>query len=208
MSTPSSNLPTAPAEPSPRRRLDPAERAAAVRRAARELALREGLHALSLRSVARAAGVTGPLVAHYVPSMDDLVADTFAEIAGGELEQLRTDLTGLAPGLALDRLLAGLVDHDRADVTGIWVDAWSLGRRNEVLAAAVRQQMDDWQHWVATIVSDGVADGSFSTDDPELAAAGIVGMIDGVNAHALVRYRTPAERGVTLRRAIDAAVGR
>lgn len=198
----------AAAELPTRRRLDPATRAAAVREAARTLALSEGLHALSLRSVARAAGVTGPLVSHYVPSMDDLVAETFTDIAGNELEQLRDELTGLDPGTTLERLLDSLLETERAEVTGIWVDAWSLSRRNDVLAEAVRRQMDDWQLWVAAIVADGVARGVFRTDDPELAAANIVGMIDGVNAHALARFRTPAERAVTLRSAIDAAVGR
>lgn len=207
MSTPTHDDDSAPERPV-RRRLDPAARAAAVRAAARELALSDGLHALSLRSVARAAGVTGPLVAHYVPSMEVLVADTFTDITGGELDQFRRTVVGLEPRAALDRLLGVLLEPDRAEVTGIWVDAWSLGRRNEVLAEAVRRQMDGWQQWVAAIVADGVGRGVFGTDNPELAAAGIVGMIDGVNAHALVRDRTPAERAVTLRRAIDAAVGR
>ncbi|WP_431219048.1 TetR/AcrR family transcriptional regulator [Leifsonia xyli] len=189
-------------------RRPPAERSAELAAAARDLALADGLYAVTLRGVAGRAGVTPALVAHYHPAMDQLVASAFTAVVGAELAELRTLLAAADGPLArLAGLLRALLDGTRDDVTLVWVEAWALGRRNEALAAAVREQMDAWQDLIHSVVADGVASGDFTAEDPAQAAWQLLGMIDGLNAQALVRWGAGGDRGPVLAHAVEGMLG-
>ncbi|WP_159800838.1 TetR/AcrR family transcriptional regulator [Arthrobacter zhaoguopingii] len=186
----------------------PSERAAEIAEAARELALERGLAAITLRSVAARVGVASGLVAHYQPNVDALVADTFATIVAAETAEVAALLARLPePPQRLALLLDTLLDGARLDVTAVWVEAWTLGRRNEALAASVRVQMDAWQAVLQDVVEAGIAAGQFETPDAESVAWQILGMIDGLNAQALVRWDGVTDRGVHLARAVEGMVG-
>ncbi|WP_308797344.1 TetR family transcriptional regulator C-terminal domain-containing protein [Agromyces silvae] len=221
----------------------PEERRAEITEAARALALADGLTAVTLRGVAARAGVTPALVAHYRPSMDELVAETFRTIVAAELREIaeaptRTALGDpTAPGAAdravasadtaaspaqsrvltgdrderasatdrLGHLVHTLLDGSRDDVTLVWVEAWAIGRRNETLAAAVREQMDAWHAVLHDLIAAGAADGEFEVDDPASVAWQLLGMIDGLNAQALVRWGEG--RSVLLTHALEGMLG-
>lgn len=185
----------------------PAERANELAAAARAVALDDGLSAVTLRSVAARAEVAPALVAHYATGMDELIARTFAQVVGAELDEI-DDL--LASGTALDRLAAllrTLLDGSRADVTLVWVDAFAMGQRNDALAAAVRGQMDRWQSTVEGLIADGIAEGAFRVDSATEAAWLLLGMVDGLNAQSLVRWGGAAERSSLLERAVEGTLG-
>ncbi|WP_374009439.1 TetR/AcrR family transcriptional regulator [Leifsonia sp. LS-T14] len=189
-------------------RRPPDERRAELAAAARDLALAEGLAAVTLRSVAARAGVTSALVAHYHPAMDQLVAAAFTAVVGAELVEVRTLLESAEdPTARLAALLRTLLDGTRDDVTLVWVEAWALGRRNEALAAAVREQMDAWQALILEVVEEGVRSGDFTADDPAQTAWQLLGMIDGLNAQALVRWSAGAERAPALAHAVEGMLG-
>jgi len=186
----------------------PAARAAELAQAARSIALEQGLSAITLRSVARRTGVAPGLVAHYHPSAEVLVAGTFASIVSAETEEVAALVAGRpTPQQGLSLLLDTLLDDHRLAVTAVWVEAWSLGRRNETLAVGVREQMDAWQAVIRDLVAAGVAAGEFSTPDAGSVAWQILGMIDGLNAQALVRWNGVADRHTHLARAVEVMVG-
>jgi AcrR family transcriptional regulator len=185
-------------------RKSPAERSAEIADAARQVALEQGLAAVTLRSIAARAGVAPALVAHYQPNMDSLVATTFATIVAAEIDEVARLLDERpGPRVRLGALLDTLLDGSRDDVTVVWVEAWALGRRNEALAASVRDQMDAWQAVVQGVVEQGVADGGFETDDAAATAWQLLGMIDGLNAQALVRWGDASDRGSLIHRAVE-----
>lgn len=170
-------------------RTSPAERAAQIAATAEALALDEGLHALTLRAIAARAGVTSGLVAHYAPSMEQLVADTFTAIVAAELAEVRAHATAVRdPAARLQALLSTLLDGSRDDVTGVWVDAWSIARRSSVLAAAVRGQMTAW-HAVIVDALRPAAPASMHARELDRVAAHVLAMVDGLNSHGLVDYR-------------------
>ncbi len=197
-----------PASPTPRRaRLSAPQRQAQIIAAARAIALEHGLAAVTLRAVAAQVGVAPALVAHYVPAMDGLVADTFADIVGDELRDV-SRLVSTGDGVSRIRtLLATLLDGGREDVTLVWVQSWALGGRNEVLAAKVREQMDAWEEMLAAVVAVGVSDGDFSVEEPRAVAGQLLGMIDGLNAHVLVRWRDTTGRRRTMATSAEAILG-
>ncbi|MDF2574693.1 MAG: TetR family transcriptional regulator [Agromyces sp.] len=192
----------------PAARKSPPERAAEVADAARDLALEHGLTAVTLRGVAARVGVTPALVAHYEPSMDALVAATFTSIVAAEIDELERLVTRVrTPTARLAALIDTLLDGTRDDVTVVWVEAWALGRRNEVLAASVREQMDAWQAVVEGIVEAGIASGEFQATDAATVAWQVLGMIDGLNAQALVRWGDAGARGSLIGAAIEGMLG-
>lgn len=191
--------------PSTVTRRSAAERTAQIASAAQSLAREAGLSAVTLRAVATEVGVAPALVAHYAPSMDTLVGDTFAAIVGDELsevEELARDRSSASDALAA--VLASLLDEGRAEVTLIWVQSWSLGGRNETLAGRVREQMDAWRTFLAGVIDAGCDAGEFRCDDPLAIAGQILGMVDGLNAHSLVAWQDASERTRLLLRSVEA----
>lgn len=192
----------------PRVRLSPDERRTEIAGAARRIALQDGIGALTLRQIASAAGVTPALVAHYAPSMDELVADTFVAVVSTELQELESLAAKAHDARARIRLLLRtLLDGRRDDVTLVWVQAWALGGRNEVLAQRVREQMDAWHGFVERTIELGMRRGDVPTGDAGEAAWQILGMIDGVNAQSLVRWRDDDGRYRLMLRAVEGVLG-
>ncbi|MFJ3384718.1 MULTISPECIES: TetR/AcrR family transcriptional regulator [unclassified Curtobacterium] len=193
---------------SPRRRLSAAERLAQIDAAAVSIARTDGLAGVTLRAVAASVGVAPSLVAHYRPSMESLVADTFRTIAAAEVAEVASVVGAEpAPVAGLAALLHAVNDPARDDVAAVWSDAWSIGRGNPELADAARSVMDDWQGLARSVVASGVADGSMHTDDPERVALLLFALVDAANGYALVDYRSRAERDDLVVTAIAAAVG-
>lgn len=171
-----------------RTRKSPAQRSAEILEAATQLAREQGLGALTLRAVAERAGVASGLIAHYQPSMDDLVARVYSDLVAaeiGEVEALLAEHSAATGRMAA--LIETLLDGTREDLTVVWVEAWALGRRNPALAVAVRAQMDAWHRMVAAVIDDGCASGVFTTPSSSDAAWQLLGMIDGLNAQSLAR---------------------
>ncbi|MGZ0066987.1 TetR family transcriptional regulator C-terminal domain-containing protein [Microbacterium arborescens] len=211
-----------------RARLSGEQRRAQIAAAAERIAREQGLGAVTLRAVAASVGVGPALVAHHAPSMDDVVAGAFDTIVAAELRDLvliadrasravRDAGDGRTPAsntdadsgaaAALAAVLATLLDGSRADVTLVWVQSWALGGRNAALAERVRAQMDAWTRFLAGIVRSGVASGCFRVTDPEAVAAQLLGMIDGLNAHALVSWRDADERSRLMALSAGAMLG-
>lgn len=189
-------------------RRPPAERRAELAAAARALALEEGLSALTLRAVAARAGVAPALVAHYHGSMDGLVAATFVSVVAAEIDEVRALLAAEAnPVRRLAALVGTLLDGSRDDVTVIWVEAFAQGRRNAELGSAVRDQMDAWRDVIEGVIDAGAVSGDFRTGDPRSVAWQLLGMIDGLNAQALVRWGGAADRGSLLAHALEGMLG-
>ena len=68
------------------RRLPPEDRREQLLDLAARIIVRDGLHALTIKRVARDAGLTAPRAYHFFPTVDDLMA----ELARRELQAIRT----------------------------------------------------------------------------------------------------------------------
>jgi AcrR family transcriptional regulator len=156
---------------------------------------------VTLRAVAGAVGVAPALIAHYVSSMDEVVADAFAAIVAEELAEMEGIAAGREdPAAATRAVLEALLDEDRRDVTLVWVQSWAFGRRNGSLAGRVRHATDDWRAFLSGLVARGVGAGVFRTRDADTVAAQLLAMIDGLNAHSLVGWQGgPTRLGLLLR---------
>lgn len=193
------------------RRMSPEERDHSILEGAIGLARESGLESLTVRAVAARVGVTPALVAHYRPGMDAFVAEVFGLIVAAERAEVIAafddsalpDADDLRAGLL--RLIETLLDADRDDVTLVWVQAWALGARNDALAARVRHEMDGWQSALEQIFARAAASGAIAAGRADTAAWLLLAMVDGMNAHSLVKW-APRDRADLARRALSAVL--
>lgn len=173
-----------------RSRLSPEARRISILEAARTVAVERGLVAVTLKSVGAEAGVAASLVAHYFPVLSDLTTEVFSSLANDEIDTLIQ--LQQAEATETDRvrtLVDWLLSEERLVVTALWLDATLLGRRTESLAAEVRTTLERWQGLVADSMQRGVDSGEFVCSRPDVIAAFVLSLIDGLNANSLVGYR-------------------
>jgi len=185
------------------KRMPPEERERSIVEGAVALARESGIEALTVRAVAARVGVTPALIAHYRPVMDEFVAEAFGAIVSAEREEVLAGfpLTGDLPA-DLQHLIESLLDDSRDDVAMAWVQAWSLGARNEALGRRVRHEMDLWQSGLEDVIRRATG----GAVDPAPAAWTLLAMVDGMSAHSLVKW-APHDRADFARRTLAAVLG-
>ncbi|MEU3844720.1 TetR family transcriptional regulator C-terminal domain-containing protein [Streptomyces sp. NPDC028635] len=166
-------------------RKDPAARRAEIVTAAAEVALSEGLEAVTLRRIAEELTVRPGLISHYFPAVEDLVAQAFADAATGELDALLPD--GPQDGTPTERLarFLSLTRGEAYDsISRLWINARHLSRYRPPLRERVAVQEAAWRERLAGLIRQGVEAEEFRTDDPLVAAIQILVVLDGLGVHA------------------------
>jgi AcrR family transcriptional regulator len=154
-----------------------------------------GLHAVTPSAVATRLCAPERSVTAAWPDSDALVATTFSRVVAAQLAEVkRVVLANPSPVQQLGVLLETLAAPVRVDVDAVWLESWSLGRRNPALGHAVRSEEAAWHAFVAAVVRRGVKSGAYLEVDPDEVAAHLLAVIDGVNAYSLVGYRTDLDR--------------
>jgi AcrR family transcriptional regulator len=172
----------------------PAERRGELLAKAVEISQAEGLSAVTLRRVATDLGVTPGLVSHYFSSAEQLIAAAFRTAADVDLDgaRVRVDQVPTATG-KIGELMDYLLDDESDEAGALWLDAWSLGRRNPTLAGEAATLTDDWLAFIGGIVRAGRDSGEFTVADVELSARRLLIMIDGLGAQKVIRDATADE---------------
>ena len=165
----------------------PAERHGELLAKAVEISRDEGLSAVTLRKVAAALGVTPGLVSHYFSSAEQLIVAAFGAVADADLNEARRRVAAVDTATdKVDALMDYVLDDSTVDESANWLDAWSLGRRNPVLAERANALTGEWLAFIAEIVRTGSAAGEFLVADPDVAARRLLTMIDGLGAQKVI----------------------
>ena len=166
----------------------PAERHGELLAKAVEISAAEGLSAVTLRRVATDLGVTPGLVSHYFSSAEQLITAAFRSAALADLDEARSRVDAAAtPTAKIDALMDYVLDESSLDASALWLEAWSLGRRNTALAAEAKALTAEWLECIADIVRAGSTSGEFRVCDVDVATRRLLTMIDGLGAQQVVR---------------------
>lgn len=190
----------------------PAERRGELLAKAVEIVAVEGLSSVTLRRVAGDLGVTPGLVSHYFSSAEQLAIDAFRATATADLDEARSRVAATATATAaMDALIDYVLDDTSDEASALWLDAWSLGRRNAALAAAADELTDAWLYFIAGIVRAGSDAGEFGVVDGgpgvDVAARRILTMIDGLDSQKVMRAVPSAELKHIARAYVEAELG-
>jgi hypothetical protein len=104
----------------------------------------------------------------------------------------------------MDALMDYLPDDSSDDASALWLEAWSLGRRNAPLAAEAKELTGEWLDVIAEIVRAGADNGEFRVADVDVAARRLLTMIDGLGAQKVVRA-VPSQEAKHIARAYFAS---
>ena len=186
-------------------RMSPDDRRAAITDAALAVARRKGLAAVTVRDVAQEMGTSSGLIHHYFESMDDVLAAAFERVAGEELAETEAILARAGSPIAvLAEFLDSYAPVGEDWSFQLWLDAWAEAGRRPALREASSRLNLRWAGMLERAIRDGVAAGTFTTDDPTGAAWRILSVIDGL-ALQVVAHRTIVRRADMLAWAATAA---
>lgn len=189
-------------------RLSAEQRGAEILDAAVGIARDNGLSAVTLRGIAGRLDVASGLITHYEPSVDMLVARVFQKVVSAELLELDAEIRVISTALDQMRaLIVTLLGGGRESVTVVWVEAYALGRRNSALANAIHIETRAWTTFVGRIIQAGVDQGVFRVANVADTARHLIGMIDGLNAQALIRESDALPYVAQMARASEALLG-
>ncbi|MFZ5959033.1 TetR/AcrR family transcriptional regulator [Pseudomonas knackmussii] len=166
------------------RRATPEERRDDLVRACLKCLVADGHAGISVRKIAKEAGVAVGLVNHHFGSIEALVAQAYETLASEVTHSLRESVAsaGSDPAARLDAFLAGSFSPGvlDADLLSPWVVFWSLIRHSAPVNDAHERGYHAYLELLETLIVDLAHSEDFSIANPRLAAIGLSAMLDGL----------------------------
>jgi AcrR family transcriptional regulator len=160
--------------------------------AARQVIIRNGLEATTLRDIAREGGFTTGLLSHHFADKRDVIVAAFAGAsrdftawAWAELDRART----------LEELVAALLrvscpaDHDRRAEWRLWAEMWVYAGRDHEFAQQIEVTDAVWTRMVRSVLERCQAEGRLRPGvDLDLQAEIVNRLIDGLGLRAWLSH--------------------
>ena len=160
--------------------MNPEERRTAIVSATRAVMARRGIAGTTVRDVAAELGTSSGLIHHYYASMDELLAEAFEQVAREDLERVCGAVDAVDDAIGRLRTFFDVYARDDDQGMQVWLDAWSEAARRPPLQRISRRLNEEWQALLASIIGQGVADGSMACDDVDAVSWRILSLLDGL----------------------------
>ncbi len=191
-------------KPQTRQRKIPSERRSEIVAIASRLAGETGFGGVTLRQVARAAGVTPGLVSHYFPTVELLLAEAFEQAMTAQMRDMFETVRGQETSVGRMRMFLRLnLDEERDSQYLLWAHACLLGRDQPLLRDVVVRFLDSWDDELEKVIREGVEKGDFRPHDPRTAAIHISALLDSFASHVISFSRS--RLGILSEMVIDAS---
>ncbi|MEV4471108.1 TetR family transcriptional regulator C-terminal domain-containing protein [Nonomuraea sp. NPDC049504] len=181
--------------------VDHDERRREVMSAARRVIVRDGIDAATTRAIAKEAGYSNGVLAHYFADKDEILLSALRQ----SHERIRTRLTAKVeeasgPLAALRELLLDNLplDADRAQETRLEVSFWSRSLATEELAEVQRAEASDLRAAVRALLDRAHEAGELrhgapstpkdpsTSDELDDLAEELLALVDGLSLHLLL----------------------
>jgi AcrR family transcriptional regulator len=162
--------------------VDHDERRAHIAAAVLRVIARDGVKGADLRSVAKEAGCSTGVIAHYVGDKQALLLGALRE-AMNHVARAMADVAEGQSGMArlVAMLEAGMpLDAERAASCRIFYHFAAEGMNDATLAGELASYYDWWRREVGDVVESLQADGHFVGQDPSALAETLVGLAEGL----------------------------
>jgi AcrR family transcriptional regulator len=196
----------------PRRSRDrrpPQARRAQLLAAATAAIAAHGFDGVTVRDVAREAGVSPGLLHHYFDSFEELVAAAFAASVQAGIERLTAEVAARSdPRDRLDRLIAVYAPTAGDREWLLWLSAWGAAPRQPALRVTADRLHTVWTDQFRSVLEEGVAAGAFRCPDPAAAARRLVSLLDGFGTQVVaLEVLAPAQIATDLTLAVARETG-
>lgn len=172
-----------PTEKSSSVRLDHETRKHQIAAACARLIARSGYNATSIRDVAAEVGISTGTLLHHFESKDELLTATLLGVSGSIKEQMEAELAkAREPADQLRRVVRALFSETEAMDIGwrVWIAFWHESTTRPELGDVASDLTLGSEALLAGLIARGIADGSFSCEDPDERAAELAALIDGL----------------------------
>ncbi|MFN8156204.1 MAG: TetR/AcrR family transcriptional regulator [Candidatus Nanopelagicales bacterium] len=156
----------------------------------------DGVAAVRMAGIARAAGVSTALLHYHFETKEQLFEQVLRHSYDSStlLDQESLRREGLTPAQRLAAYLDRCLPSDEllARDLLLWQEFGAMSPRNPSMASVTSDFFQGDVDRVTGIVEEGVADGSFRTDDPVLVARTVIALCDGLCTRVLAGdHRVP-----------------
>ncbi|MEV1241952.1 TetR/AcrR family transcriptional regulator [Nonomuraea sp. NPDC050022] len=169
--------------------VDHDERRREVLSAARRVIVRDGIDAATTRAIAKEAGYSNGVLAHYFADKDEILLSALRQSHQRIRERLTRKIEG-ATGLAALRelLLDNLpLDAERTQETRLEVSFWSRSLASERLAEVQRAEAAELRGAVRTVLGEARAAGELTSDENlDDITERLLALVDGLSLHLLL----------------------
>lgn len=140
------------------------DRRAEILRAAGQIAVDEGIGAISVRNVAGRAGIGASTLRHYFPTQQDLFDAVLGETFNAHLEDLRINDSSVPPVVRLTECMAQFLPPSDAHIPQLegWLAGYTAalgpGRSDQgraVLSTLSRQARERVNQWLTVLGAEG-----------------------------------------------------
>lgn len=163
---------------------------------------RHGLDGTTIREVAREAGCSTGVLAHYFRSKDEMLLYAFqvtTDRGVRRVERWQRESSGLESlrGALLDTLP---LDEERGDEVRVWCRFLGQAASQPLMAAQQRLQEQRWRALLTGFIADGQRCGAFVEDlDAAAEAEALSVIVDGISLQAVFEpERLPADHQMRL----------
>jgi len=142
-----------------------------------------GYERVTVRDVAKTAGVSTGTIVHYFGDKDTMLEAALLDKVQDTGIAFRAALTGAQTAWErLERLVTASVPETEEvrDEWRLWLTFWGEVTRNDRLRAVSERQHRRWTRFLARIIAEGSASGEFAMVDPDITATQVAALIDGL----------------------------
>jgi AcrR family transcriptional regulator len=159
----------------------PESRADSILDTSAQLFFERGYGSVSIRDIGAAAGVSSSTLYHYFADKQEILYAITIRYARDFVEAMRAVAARPAtPTERLHALVVAQIRFQHARRHHLLHGSHFRLALNDEQRTTVIDQWNDYRDLVIGTIEDGVADGSLGVEDPRLAAAMILDMVDGL----------------------------
>ncbi|MFF0864353.1 TetR/AcrR family transcriptional regulator [Nonomuraea sp. NPDC003560] len=169
--------------------VDHDERRAEVLSAARRVIVRDGIDAATTRAIAKEAGYSNGVLAHYFADKDEILLSALSQSHQRIRERLTRKVEGVTGLAALRELLLDNLplDAERTQESRLEVSFWSRSLASDRLAEVQRAEADELRGAVRELLGQARAAGEVRADGSlDDLAEHLLALVDGLSLHLLL----------------------
>ncbi|MEV4391380.1 TetR/AcrR family transcriptional regulator [Nonomuraea sp. NPDC049607] len=169
--------------------VDHDERRAEVLSAARRVIVRDGIDAATTRAIAKEAGYSNGVLAHYFADKDEILLSALRQSHQRIRARLTRKVEGVTGLAALRELLLDNLplDAERTEESRLEVSFWSRSLASERLAEVQTAEADELRAAVRELLGQARAAGELRADGSlDDLAEHLLALVDGLSLHLLL----------------------